>query len=266
MERRHEMDMESVKRVGIKAAYQAAGILQQKFGHISRVRKKGVIDLVTEADIAAEKRILEVIRARFPDHGILAEESGRDAGEKTCTWIIDPLDGTTNYAHQIGLYAVSIAFAVENDVVVGIVLNPVTGELFTASAGGGAECNRRPIRVSEVPLLTDSLLVTGFPYDVREDPDPFLARFARCLTAAQGIRRLGSAALDLCHVACGRFEGFWEENLKPWDTAAGMLIAREAGARVTDFSNRHYHPGSREILATNGRIHDRMLELLELKT
>ncbi|MFZ0132066.1 MAG: inositol monophosphatase family protein [Desulfobacterales bacterium] len=262
MDREHDMDMEDIKRVGIKAAYQAADILQQKFGHISRVRKKGIIDLVTEADLAAEKRILEVIRARFPDHGILAEESGREDGEKTCTWIIDPLDGTTNYAHRIGLYAVSIAFAVDNAVVVGIVLNPVTGELFTATAGRGAKCNRHPIRVSEVPTLTDSLLVTGFPYDVREDPAPFVSRFARCLAAAQGVRRLGSAALDLCHVACGRFEGFWEENLKPWDTAAGMLIAREAGARITDFSNRPYVPESREILATNGRIHDRMLALL----
>ncbi|MFZ0614576.1 MAG: inositol monophosphatase family protein [Desulfobacterales bacterium] len=262
MNRLHDIDMENVKRVGIKAAYQAADILQRKFGHISGVRKKGPIDLVTEADTAAEKRILEVIRTRFPDHGILAEESGRDAGEKDCTWIIDPLDGTTNYAHQIGFYAVSIAFAVGGEIVLGLVLNPVSGELFTATAGGGAECNRHPIRVSEVPSLTDSLLVTGFPYDVREDPAPFVNRFARCLTAAQGIRRLGSAALDLCHVACGRFEGFWEEKLKPWDTAAGMLIAREAGARITDFSNRPYHPESREILATNGRIHDRMLELL----
>ncbi len=259
---RHDIDMESVKRVGIKAAYQAADILQQKFGRISQVRKKGVVDLVTEADTAAEQRILEVIRSRFPDHGILAEESGRAAGKKACTWIIDPLDGTTNYAHQIGFYAVSIAFALEGDIVLGLVLNPVTGELFTATAGGGAECNRRPIRVSEVTSLTDSLLVTGFPYDVRADPAPVISRFARCLTAAQGIRRLGSAALDLCHVACGRFEGFWEENLKPWDTAAGMLIAREAGARITDFSNRPYRPESRELLATNGRIHDRMLELL----
>ena len=170
-----QIDLEDVKRVGIAAAYQAAEILQAKFGKISRVRKKGVIDLVTEADTASEERILQVIRSRFPDHGILAEESGRDTVESACTWIIDPLDGTTNYAHRIGMYAVSIAFAVEDDVVLGIVLNPVTGELFTATAGGGAACNERPIRVSEISSLTDSLLVTGFPYDVREDLAPVVS-------------------------------------------------------------------------------------------
>ena len=256
------IDLEDVKRIGIAAAYQAGDILQAKFGKISQVRKKGAIDLVTEADTASEEHILQVIHSRFPDHGILAEESGRNTVASAYTWIIDPLDGTTNYAHRIGMYAVSIAFAVGGDVVVGIVLNPVTGELFTATAGGGAVCNERPIRVSEVPSLTDSLLVTGFPYDVREDLAPIMSRFTRCLEAAQGIRRLGSAALDLCHVACGRFEGFWEEHLKPWDTAAGMLIAREAGAKITDFSNRPYTPESREILATNGFVHEQMLGLL----
>ncbi|MGW8187285.1 MAG: inositol monophosphatase family protein [Desulfobacterales bacterium] len=261
----HRIDLEDVKRVGIAAAYQAGDILQAKFGKISRVRKKGAIDLVTEADTASEERILKVIHSRFPDHGILAEESGRHAVDSAYTWIIDPLDGTTNYAHRIGMYAVSIAFAVEGDVVVGTVFNPVTGELFTATAGGGAVCNERPIRVSQIPSLTDSLLVTGFPYDVRENLAPIVSRFTRCLEAAQGIRRLGSAALDLCHVACGRFEGFWEEHLKSWDTAAGMLIAREAGAEITDFSNRPYTPDSLEILATNGYVHKQMLELLTEK-
>ena len=259
------IDLGDVMRVGIAAAYQAGDILQAMFGNISRVRKKGAIDLVTEADIASEERILQVIRSRFPDHGILAEESGRDTVDSAFTWIIDPLDGTTNYAHRIGMYAVSIAFAVEGDVIVGIVFNPVTGELFTATAGGGAACNERLIRVSEISSLTDSLLVTGFPYDVREDLVPIVSRFTRCLEAAQGIRRFGSAALDLCLVACGRFEGFWEEHLKPWDTAAGMLIAREAGAEITDFSNRPYTPESREILATNGYVHEQMLKLLREK-
>jgi myo-inositol-1(or 4)-monophosphatase len=259
------IDLEYVKRIGIAAAYQAGDILQAKFGKISQVRKKGAIDLVTEADTASEEHILQVIHSRFPDHGILAEESGRNTVASAYTWIIDPLDGTTNYAHRIGMYAVSIAFAVGGDVVVGIVLNPVTGELFTATAGGGAVCNERPIRVSEVPSLADSLLVTGFPYDVRENLAPIVSRFTRCLEAAQGIRRLGSAALDLCHVACGRFEGFWEEHLKSWDTAAGMLIAREAGAEITDFSNRPYTPESREILATNGYVHAQLLELLTEK-
>jgi myo-inositol-1(or 4)-monophosphatase len=257
-----QIDLAAVKRAGVAAAYQAADVLLTRFGNVFRVMKKGAIDLVTDADLASEERILQVIRSRFPDHGILAEESGRNATDSPCTWIVDPLDGTTNYAHGINLYAVSIAFAVEGSVVIGIVLHPATGELFTAIAGRGAALNERSIRVSQVPRLTDSLLATGFPYDARENPAPIVSRLTRCLKAAQGVRRLGSAALDLCHVACGRYDGFWEERLKPWDTAAGMLIAREAGARITDFSNRPYTPDSQEILATNGCIHDRMLELL----
>lgn len=260
------MDLDAILRVGIAAAYRGADVLRVKFGKISQLRKKGATDLVTEADTLAEEHILGVIRSRFPDHGILAEESGADSGASCgCSWIVDPLDGTTNYAHQIGLYAVSIAFAMDGDIAAGIVLNPVSGELFTAAKNSGAFCNSRPIRVSSTRTISDSLLVTGFPYDVRENPGPIIRRFAACLGAAQGIRRLGSAALDLCYVACGRFEGFWEEHLKPWDTAAGMLIAREAGATVTDFANRPYTIHSRETLATNGHIHQQMLSLLEEK-
>lgn len=259
------MDLDKITRTGITAAYQAADVLRSKFGHISQARKKSVIDLVTEADTSSEKCILQVIRAAFPDHSILAEESGQDARDGSLVWIVDPLDGTTNFAHQIGWYAVSIAFAVEGKVLVGVVLNPVTGELFTATAGSGAACNHHPIRVSSVAALSDSLLVTGFPYNIRENLDSIVTRFRRCLKAAQGIRRLGSAALDLCYVACGRFEGFWEEYLKPWDTAAGVLIAREAGAHVTDFSNRHHTLAGCETLATNGRIHEEILQLLKLR-
>ena len=257
------MDLEKVTRVGIAAAYQAADVLRSKFGHISQARKKGAIDLVTEADTLSEECILQVIRSAFPDHSILAEESGQDTRDASLVWIVDPLDGTTNFAHQIGWYAVSIAFAVDGKVLVGVVLNPVTGELFSAAAGGGAACNHHPIRVSPVAAVSDSLLVTGFPYNIRENLEPIVTRFKRCLNAAQGIRRLGSAALDLCYVACGRFEGFWEEYLKPWDTAAGVLIAREAGAHVTDFSDRPHTLASCEILATNGRIHAELLKLLK---
>lgn len=258
------MDIDNITRVGIAAAYKGAEVLRSKFGHISQARKKGVIDLVTEADTSSEECIVQIIRTAFPDHSILAEESGQDARDESLVWIVDPLDGTTNFAHEIGWYAISIAFSVEGKIMVGVVLNPVTGELFSAVAGSGATCNNHPIQVSSVSDVSDCLLATGFPYNIRQNLGPIISRFKRCLNASQGIRRLGSAALDLCHVACGRFDAFWEENLKPWDTAAGVLIAREAGAQVTDFSGRPASIEGNETLATNGQIHADMLKLLSL--
>ncbi|MGD8522174.1 MAG: inositol monophosphatase family protein [Desulfobacterales bacterium] len=260
------MDLEKVKRVGIAAAYQGAEILRSRFGRISQVDKKGAIDLVTEADIGSEEKIVSVIQTTFPDHTILAEESGLSKTTSEYKWLIDPLDGTTNFAHQVPIYTISIAFAIKDDICMGLVLNPVNSELFAAIRGQGAHLNGSPIGVSSIKRARDSLLVTGFPYDLQDHFNTIIHRYAECLRAAQGIRRLGSAALDLCYVACGRFEGFWEQNLKPWDTAAGSLIAMEAGAAVTDFSNHPFTNGiSREILATNGHIHKEMLSLLELK-
>jgi myo-inositol-1(or 4)-monophosphatase len=259
------MDLGEIQRVGIAAAYRSAEILRSRFGKLSDIRKKGAIDLVTEADIASEQCIIETIRATYPDHSILAEESGVDQGVSDHLWLIDPLDGTTNFAHQLPVYAVSIAFAVDGEPVVGVVLNPVSGELFTAAAGSGALLNGRTVAVSEVNSLSDSLLVTGFPYDVREIPGPVMERLEKFLLASQSVRRLGSAALDLCYVACGRFEGYWEQHLKPWDIAAGALIAREAGGAVTDFGKHPYTTEKLEILATNGHIHDQMVALLALK-
>ena len=259
------MEFEDIKRIGIGAAYRGGKVLTEYFGRISDIRKKGAIDLVTEADVNAEKAIIETIRSRCPDHAVLAEESGAGAGHGDFLWIIDPLDGTTNYTHRLGLFCVSIACAFKGNMVAAIVLNPITGELFTAVRNQGAELNGRSIRVSDTDRLSESLLVTGFPYDLKEHFDPLMARFSRCLKASQGVRRLGSAALDLCSVACGRFDGFWEENLNPWDTAAGMLIALEAGARVTDFSGGRYDIDSSTILATNGRIHEEMIPILAIK-
>ena len=260
------MDLEQVKRVGIAAAYQGAEILRSRFGRISRVDKKSAIELVTEADIGSEEKIVSVIHAAFPDHTILAEESGLSKSASEYKWLIDPLDGTTNFAHQVPIYAISIAFAVEDQICMGLVLNPANTELFTAIRGQGAHLNSTPIGVSSIKSVSDSLLATGFPYDLQNQFDTVEQRLSNCLRAAQGIRRLGSAALDLCYVACGRFEGFWEQDLKPWDTAAGSLIASEAGAAVTDFANqRFYHETSKEILATNDHIHGEMLSLLELK-
>jgi len=260
------MDMENVKRVAVRAAYRAGKILNDHFGKALQVNKKGAIDLVTEADLAAEKEIIATIKASFPDHAILAEESGPSGDAGPHCWVVDPLDGTTNFAHRLPIFAVSIAYRNEDDVCVGVVLNPSNGELFSAVKGGGAWLNSDPITVSTTATVGDSLLVTGFPYSVRAaSSETILSRFDRCLKAAQGVRRLGSAALDLCSVACGRFDGFWEENLNPWDTAAGMLIAMEAGGRVTDYAGQTYAIEDKQILATNGTIHEDMVALLKIE-
>jgi myo-inositol-1(or 4)-monophosphatase len=258
------MDIETIKKTGMSAAHKGAEALRLHFEKITRVNKKGRIDLVTEADTASEKIIIKTIRAAFPDHAILAEESGMNDGTPEYQWYIDPLDGTTNFANGLNLFCVSIAFAAKEEVVFGIVLSPFTDELFTAVKGGGALRNSRPIRVSNAKTVTDSLLATGFPYDFKND-GPIIRRFSNCLRQAQGIRRLGSAALDLCYVACGRFAGYWEQHLHPWDTAAGFLIAKEAGGLVTDYSNRAFTVDKKEIVATNGNIHKEMLALLSLE-
>lgn len=259
------MDLELIKRTSIKAAYRGAGVLRSFLGRLSGIGKKGAIDLVTEADVNSEKVIIEAIRKQFPGHSILAEESGLTKGSQDYKWIIDPLDGTTNFAHQLGLFSISIAFALKKDIVVGVVLNPLTEELFTAISEKGAFLNSRQIKVSDSESVSESLLVTGFPYDLKNIIEPVLTRFSNCLKASQGIRRLGSAALDLCYLACGRFDGFWEQNLNPWDTAAGALIAKEAGSIITDFSNNSYTIDKKEILATNGKIHKKMLSLMKIK-
>jgi myo-inositol-1(or 4)-monophosphatase len=256
------MDLEQIKSVGVRAACQAGEILRGFHGGALNIRKKGVIDLVTEADTASEKRIIDTIRSAYPGHDILAEESGLIIGDGKYQWIIDPLDGTTNFAHGLDVYSVSIAFSVAGQVVMGVVFSPAGGELFAAIKGKGATLNGKAIRVSSTESIADSLLVTGFPYNARDMMAPLLTRFSNCMAASQGIRRFGSAAIDLCYVACGRFDGFWEENLKPWDTAAGALIAEEAGGRVTNFQNSPFSNDMAQIVATNGFIHSEMLVLL----
>jgi myo-inositol-1(or 4)-monophosphatase len=259
------MNIENVSRIGLAAAYRAAGVLRAHYGNLSGVRKKGETDLVTDADIASERVIVETIRSRYPDHAVLAEESGLENGEAPCKWIIDPLDGTTNFSHGVGLFAVSIAFSLEGVLSFGLVLNPITGDLFTARIGEGAQHNRRPIRVTRTEAVSESLLVTGFSYDFKDIFPEVMHRLGACLKASRGVRRLGSAALDLCMVANGNFEAFWEQHLKSWDTAAGTLIVREAGGVVTDFKDRPYSVDDPEILATNGGIHQEMIQLLELE-
>jgi len=258
------MNMDFIKRTGIKAAFESGRLLKSYFGNISHTRKKGLVDLVTEADVASEENIIGIIRKSFPEHSILAEESGLEQGDLNHQWIIDPLDGTVNFAHQVPIFSISIAYAFRGTPVMGVVLNPVTGELFSAVAGEGAFLNDRPIQVSDTRIVQESLLASGFPYDLLSIFDTITERMENCLKAAQGIRRLGSAAIDICAVACGRFDGFWEQNLHPWDTAAAMVIASEAGALVTDFSNQPFSIDKKEILATNGHIHAEMLSLLDL--
>jgi myo-inositol-1(or 4)-monophosphatase len=258
------MDFELHKQVAVTAAEKGARILQSRFGNILRIRKKVAQEIVTEADTESEKEIIAIIGSNFPEHGILSEECGLTTGSSEYRWIIDPLDGTVNFAHQVPIFCISIALSFNGAVVLGIVLNPLAGELFSAVSGQGAQLNGRPIQVSSIPSISESLLVTGFPYNVKEIFNPVITRYGNCLKTAQGVRRLGSAALDLCYVACGRFEGFWEQNLKPWDTAAGALIAAEAGGQVTTFSSQPYTVDQTEILATNGHIHQEMIELLRI--
>lgn len=231
----------------------------------SPIEHKAGRELVSEIDRASERMLVGAIRQRYPEHGIVAEEGGVAAGtngEPGYRWIIDPLDGTTNFAHGFPVYSISIALERCGEIGMGVVFDPTRGEMFTALRGGGAELNGRRISVSSTPDLDHSLLSTGFPYDVRESRENNLDHFADFAVRAQAVRRCGSAALDLCYVACGRFDGFWELKLAPWDVAAGMLMVTEAGGRVTDFSGGRPDTTGKETVASNGRIHESMIQVL----
>lgn len=245
-----------------QAAKSAGNILNRMFGRAGRITKKGVIDLVTEADLKAESAILEVIRNCFPHDHVISEEAGGQRWGTGRTWLIDPLDGTTNFAHGFPFFAVSIALEIGEDVILGIVYNPYLNEYFSAVKDGGAYLNGIPIKVSKTAKLEESLLVTGFPYDIRERPDRLIELFRRMILRSQGIRRAGSAAIDLCYVAAGRLDGFWEEGLKPWDTAAGMVILREAGGTVTNFEGEPFSPYHHSVVAANPVIHGAMIDAL----
>ncbi|HSD46695.1 MAG TPA: inositol monophosphatase family protein [Pyrinomonadaceae bacterium] len=249
----------------IDVAREAGGVLIQRLG-AAKITNKGDIDLVTEADLASENLIIERIRSYHPQHAILAEESGESAligGKRSeWKWVIDPLDGTTNYAHGYPCFCVSIALEHNGVIEIGVVYDPVRDEMFAAERGNGATLNGRRIRVSEVDELKDAMLCTGFPYNVRERPD-FTRDFANFTMAAQAVRRDGSAAIDLAYVACGRFDGFWEDGLSPWDIAAGMILIEEARGKVTNFDNQPLSIYTKKVLATNGLVHDAMLDVLK---
>jgi len=234
----------------------------ENFGRKKKISFKGRIDLVTETDKKSEEYIVRRISKEFPNHAVLAEESGmRQAGSENL-WIIDPLDGTTNYAHGFGFFAVSIALRCKKSIAVAVVYAPYLNECYTAVAGHGAFLNGMRINVSETEDLERSMVATGFPYDIKETRDN-IGYFEKFLVRTQAVRRPGSAAIDLCCVAAGKFDGFWELKLNPWDTAAGVLIIREAGGVVTDLSGGEYDPFMKEILASNGRIHDKMIEVIK---
>ena len=244
-------------------AFDAGSLLVQKLGS-AQVTNKGDIDLVTEADIAAEELIIERIRSHYPKHSILAEESGEAVslgGTSLWKWIIDPLDGTTNYAHGYPCFCVSIGLEHEGALEIGVVYDPMRNEMFAAERGQGTTLNDRRIHVSEVFELSKAMLCTGFPYNVRERPD-FAREFTIFTMNAQAVRRDGSAALDLAYVACGRFDGFWEDGLNAWDVAAGALLIREAGGRVTNYKNERLDIYTKKVVASNGLVHDQILALL----
>ena len=249
----------------IQTARDAGRLLAERMGRVIQVSNKGDIDLVTESDLASEKLIIERIRTHYPRHAILAEESGEAsvAGnlKSEWKWIIDPLDGTTNYAHGYPCFCVSIGLERDGRIELGVVYDPLRDEMFAAERGQGAMLNDRRIRVSAVNELNRAMLCTGFPYDVRERPH-FAVQFSNFTMKAQAVRRDGSAALDLAYVASGRFDGFWEDGLNPWDIAAGVILIEEAGGRVSDFRGQRLDIYSPQVLVSNGSIHEQMMQVL----
>ena len=229
------------------------------------VDKKGAIDLVTEVDLECERLCRQLIAERFPQHDVLAEEMSngpREQARSSHRWVFDPIDGTTNYAHGLPIFCSSLALEINGRAEVGAIFDPTRQELFTAERGQGAFLNGRPLTVSTADVLIDGLLVTGFPYDVHQQLGDLMDLFAAFLGRARAVRRLGSAALDLCYVAAGRFEGFWEQQLKPWDVAAGALMVEEAGGRVTGMDGSPFDPAAAHLIASNGLIHDQMVALV----
>ncbi|HVG02796.1 MAG TPA: inositol monophosphatase family protein [Nitrospira sp.] len=247
----------------IRAARIGGTVLMEHAQTGFRIDYKAVINLVTDADRRAEDRIVQTIIAAHPTHRILAEERGQEGNaDSPFQWIIDPLDGTTNFAHGFPFYSVSIGLEHDGESLLGVVLDPVRDELFTAISGQGAYVNEEPIHVSETNHLGKSLLVTGFSYNIRDTPNNNLDHFARLSLHAQGVRRTGSAALDLCYVAAGRFDGYWEVVLSPWDMAGGIVILREAGGIVSAITKEPFSLYGEELVATNGLIHRQLLDIL----
>lgn len=252
----------------IEAAHAAGSIIRVHAGHLHEVdvQQKGTHDLVTQVDLAAQHAIAEKLESAFPDYTMLAEEGAELASVNAAAdgyrWIVDPLDGTTNFTRNVPPYAVSIGLQYEEDIVLGVVLDVATGDLFQAVRGGGAYVNGRPMHVSQTNMLDESLITTGFPYRAFGHIDAYLSALKQFMKKTRGVRRPGAAAIDLAYVADGRFEGFFETGLHAWDVAAGLLLVEEAGGRVSDYQNRRNPLFTQQILATNGQVHNAMLEIL----
>ena len=276
-------------KIAENAAREAGQLLRENFGKVKEIEYKTKNSLVTEVDRLSENLIVKVIRESFPSHDIFAEEAGRISNKSSHVWIIDPLDGTTNYAHTYPCFAISIALEVDGAIRLGVVYDPIRDEFFGAELGQGAYLNENSLKVSKASEIEESLLCTGFTHDNEWMVDENLRHFENFIRRAQAVRRDGSAALDLCYVACGRYDGFWELGLHSWDTAAGSLILKEAGGRITDFSGgsgvspisptgsgtgvqregfqrtaQEFNIYGEETLATNGLIHDEMIKVLSL--
>jgi myo-inositol-1(or 4)-monophosphatase len=247
----------------IEAVLEAGRIQLSYFRTGVRIDKKGTIDIVTEADVAVERMFRALIAGRFPTHAVVAEEMGQGGAEgASYEWVFDPIDGTTNYAHGIPFFCSSLALEIDGVATVAAIYEPLRRELFTAERGVGAWLNGEPLRVSAADLLIDSVVCTGFPYSILEERAEPVAMFGRFLGVSRAVRRFGSAALDLCYVASGRLDGFYETNLNRWDIAAGALIVEEAGGRVTSYTGGPFQSRSGEVLASNGRLHDAMLGII----
>jgi myo-inositol-1(or 4)-monophosphatase len=256
--------MESYTHVAIAAAKKAGLLLKSRLGRKRKVSYKGAVNLVTEMDLLSEEVIVSRIRQHYPNHGFLAEEKTFTQERSAYRWIIDPLDGTTNYAHGYPIFCISLALQKGKEVILGVVYDPTRDELFLAEKGGGARLNGKKIHVSSTPKLSQSLLTTGFPYDLRESPVNNFDHFRNFAMRVHAVRRAGAAALDLCYVAAGRSDGFWEIKLGPWDMAAGCLVVREAGGKATDFLGRRLGLDGKHVLASNGKIHREMIQILKL--
>ena len=255
-----------------EAVLHAGAMQRERFGTDLAVDKKGVIDLVTQVDVDIERWFRAMIGERFPRHRILAEELANEAdpspagGETDYCWVFDPIDGTINYTHGLPIFCASLALEIDGVPSVGAIYDPMREELFTAELGGGARLNGTPLRVSETDTMVDAMLCTGFPYDVHETVDDVVALFGAFIAESRAIRRLGSAAIDLCYVAAGRFDGFWEERLHPWDIAAGALLVTEAGGTVSGLAGEPFVSRNGSIIASNGRIHEAMLETIRRRS
>ncbi|MBN1503164.1 inositol monophosphatase [Candidatus Woesearchaeota archaeon] len=248
--------------IALSAAREAGKIVLKYFGRLEKIEYKGEFDVVTEADRESQEKIIEIIHSSFPKHNILAEESSPIDKNSDYTWIIDPLDGTTNFSHRYPFFCISVALRKRHEIMLGIVYNPLSKELFHAQKGEGAFLNNKKITVSETKSLKYSMIATGFPYNKHSNPENNLMAFERIAVCVQGLRRDGAAALDMCYVACGRLDAYWELCVRPWDVAAGILIVKEAGGQVTDFNGDKLKLDYTKIVATNSHIHEGLLKII----